>query len=89
MLFAVPLRIIRIIATDENMKCFRVEQLIITNKDPQKPFGNWATLSTHGSEVPGQMWGPACEACIKAANELRAKLMKKAEAMKPKLMVPA
>lgn len=89
MLFAVPLRIIRVTATDDNMKCFRVEQLVITNKDPQKPCGNWATLSTHGSEVPGQSWQVACEAAAKAQAELKAKLIKKAQAMNPNILVPA
>lgn len=89
MLFTVPLRIIRIIATDEHMKCFRVEQLIITNKDPQRPFGNWATLSTHGSEVPGQSWSVACEAAVKAQADLKAKLLKKSQVRLPKLLVPA
>lgn len=89
MLYTVPLRIIRIIATDDQMKCFRVEQLVITNKDPQKPHGNWTTLSTHGSEVPGQSWAVACEAAVKAQADLKAKLMKKAQANQKKLLVPA
>lgn len=88
-MFTVPLRIIRIIATDDSFKTFRVEQLTITNKDPQKPHGTWATLSTHGGEQPGAAWGVACEAACKAQIDLRNKLMKKAQAKQPKLLVPA
>lgn len=89
MLYMVPLRIVRILATDENMKCFRVEQLVITSKDVQNPRGAWQTLSTHGSEVPGQSWAVACEAAVKAQADLKAKLIKKSQALNPKIMVPA
>lgn len=87
MLFTVPLRIIRIICTDESFKTFRVEQLTITNKDPQRPCGTWATLSTHGGEVSGASWGVACEAAVRAQAELKSRLMKKAQA-KQKILVP-
>lgn len=80
MMFMVPLRIVRVLATDEQMRCFRVEQLVITNKDVQNPRGSWQTLSVHGSEVQGQSWAVACEAAVKAQAELKAKLTKKAQA---------
>ncbi len=89
LMFTVPLRIIRIIATDDSFTKFRVEQLTITNKDPQNPHGTWTTLSMHAGEQPGAAWGIACEAACKAQIELRNKLMKKAQAHRPKLMVPA
>ena len=78
MLFTVPLRIVRLISTDESFKTFRVEQLIITSKDPSNPRGTWNTLSTHGSEQPGGAYHDAVEAAIAAQTNLRRKLQQRA-----------
>lgn len=72
MLHCVPTRVIRVLSTDDSFKTFRVEQFVVTAKDP--PAGNWVTLSTHGSEARGQSYSIACEAAYKAQTELKSKL---------------
>lgn len=89
MLFMVPLRIIRVLAIDTEWKTFRVEQLVLTNKDPSNPKGNWSTLSTHSNPVAGQAYPVACEAAAKAQNDLRTKLQKKMAARQPKPLLRA
>lgn len=79
MLFMVPTRIVRVVATDETLKTFRVEQLIITGDDAISPRGNWTTLSTHGSEVPGQSFKPAVDAAHEAQKNLIRKLNRRIE----------
>ena len=69
----VPTRIIRV-TVDVNFCTFRVEQLIRTNRDNMKPMGSWRTLSTHGSETPGQMLQTAMSAARDAQQELIRKL---------------
>lgn len=85
----VPLRVIRVIAVDTSWCSFRVEQLNLTNKDPNNPRGSWATLSAHTNPVAGQAYPIAWEAATKAQNELRGKLQKKMEAMRPPKLVRA
>lgn len=75
--FAWPSRIIRVTTTDESYRTFRVEQLILTKNDPHNPRGTWNTLSTHGSERPGESYPVALEAACKAQSDLRAKLLKR------------
>lgn len=90
MLFTVPIRMIRVVATDSaSFKTFRVEQLLLTNKDVHNPRGSWNTISTHGSETPGAAYQDAVEAAIKAQHELRRKLQQRAAARRPQLLVPA
>lgn len=85
--FMVPLRIIRITATDETCGTFRVEQLNITGKDPNNPRGAWATLSTHSNPVPWGAYKTAFDAAAKAQNDIRTKLQKKMAAQQ-KLVRP-
>lgn len=90
MLFTVPMRMIRVVATDsESFKTFRVEQLLLTSKDVHNPRGSWNTLSTHGSETPGASYQDAVEAALKAQVNLRNKLQQRAQARRPQLLVPA
>ena len=65
-----PLRI----SVNLDFKTFRVEQLKRTNKDNNNPQGSWITLSTHGSDIPGQMLKVAFEALIKAQNDFVSKI---------------
>jgi|ERR1019366_1301279 hypothetical protein len=74
MLHTVPLRIIRVTATDESMTAFRVEQLSISNKDRNNPRGDWHTLSTHAGTVTGGSFPAACKAAVQAQADLRHKL---------------
>lgn len=83
LLICVPLRMIRVIATDDGFKTFRVEQLVITNKDPIK--GNWTTLSTHSGLQEGSAYSDAC----KAAHESQKRLHQKLQQRRAKLLVPA
>lgn len=89
MMFTMPLRAIRVVAIDDEFKTFHVEQLVITNKDMQNPKGSWTLLSAHGNPQPGQAWGVATEAALRAQVRLREKLERKREAGKPRLLVPA
>lgn len=89
MLFTVPIRMIRVVATDTTFKTFRVEQLLLTNKDVHNPRGSWNTLSTHGSETPGAAYQDAVEAALKAQVTLRNKLAQRQAARQPQLLVPA
>lgn len=89
MLFTMPLRAIRIVAVDEEFKTFHVEQLVLTNKNMHSPRGSWQLLSTHGNPISGRAWGVALEAALEAQTTLRAKLARKRDAGKPKLLVPA
>jgi hypothetical protein len=77
MLFCIPSRMIRVTATDASFKAFRVEQLVLTNKDPANPRGNWASLSTHGSEASGAAYQDAIEHAIKAQQNLIRKLQQR------------
>jgi len=70
MLFYVPTRIIRVLDVDDTGHTFRVEQLVQTGHNN----GSWRTLSTHGSEIPGQSWAAAVEAGRKSQLDLIAKL---------------
>jgi len=65
-----PLRI----SAHVDFKTFRVEQLTRTNKDNQNPQGSWHTLSTHGTDVPGQMLATAFQALFKAQKDFVGKL---------------
>lgn len=88
MLYCVPTRVIRVIAVDPSDKAFRVEQLVITGKDPHNPIGNWITLSSHGGTAAGESYPTAIEAAYKSQNDLRAKLQKKMEKRKAQLVRP-
>lgn len=85
MLFMVPARALRVIATDDSFKSFRVEQLVLTSKDPHNPRGSWNTLSTHSGPQPGGAWGVAC----KAASEAQEKLMHRMQQRQQKARVIA
>lgn len=89
MAFAVPLRMLRIVATDTTFKTFRVEQLVITNQNPHDPRGNWTTLSTHGSDTPGAAYNDAGTALLEAQTNLRRKLEQQHAKGGNKLLVPA
>lgn len=79
LLYCVPLRIVRVVGTDETFKVFRVEQLVITGRDPSNPRGSWTTLSTHASETVGGSYPLAVEAAIKAQDDIKRQLMRRAE----------
>jgi hypothetical protein len=74
MMFMVPLRIVRVISTDDTFMTFRVEQLVITGKNPMDPRGTWTTLSTHSGQVAGAAYQNACKAGIEAQADLTRKL---------------
>lgn len=76
MMFMVPLRIVRVIATDDTFMTFRVEQLVITGKNPMDPRGTWTTLSTHSGRVAGAAYQDAREAGEKAQADLTRKLQR-------------
>lgn len=76
-LYCVPTRVIRVIALDDSDLTFRVEQLVITGKDPHNPSGTWTTLSSHSDTRAGGSYAAAIEAALKAQIDLRAKLQKK------------
>lgn len=84
LMYAVPVRIIRIVQMDEVGLTFRVEQLIEHGGfgGPQ-PRGEWKTLSTHGSQIAGQGLGPAITAMNKAQQDLIYKLRKAMTARMP------
>lgn len=88
MLFMVPARMLRVIATDDSFKSFRVEQLIITNKNAQNPRGSWNTISTHSGPQAGGAWGVACKAASEAQTTLLHK-MEQRRGSRPQLLVPA
>lgn len=67
---------IRVIA-DVTFRTFRVEQLVMSNKDMNNPHGTWTTLSTHGSETAGVMLDTAMKAAVAAQNKLRSKIEKR------------
>ncbi len=79
LLHCVPLRVVRVVATDEAFKVFRVEQLVLTSRDPHNPRGNWTTISTHASKVVGGAYALAVEAAIKAQGDLKHKLEQRVE----------
>lgn len=87
MCFTLPLRMIRVVAQDESMMTFRVEQLVLTNKDRLNPKGTWTTLSTHGGQAFMGTYMLALEHAVKAQSELHRKLVRRAE--QRKLLVPA
>jgi hypothetical protein len=89
MLFMVPARALRIVATDDSFMSFRVEQLVITNKDPHNPRGSWNTLSTHSGPQPGAAWNVACQAAAEAQQTLLHKLQQRRANAQPQLLVPA
>lgn len=85
-LYCVPTRVIRVTATDQNYRAFRVEQLVITTKDPNNPHGNWATLSSHADRVEGASYPEAVEAAYAAQKRLVQKLQQRKLANQPKLV---
>lgn len=85
MMFAMPSRIVRVVAADESLKTFRVEQLVITNSNPHDPRGTWTTLSTHSGPKEGAAYHDAVKACVAAQDQLRRKMQEQ----QPKLIVPA
>lgn len=74
MLFCMPTRVIRLTAIDDSYRTFRVEHLQLTKRDPNDPKGQWATLSTHGSETPWTTYDQAME----RAFEAQASILRKA-----------
>lgn len=65
-----PLRI----SASLDFKTFRVEQLRRSNRDNNNPQGTWVTLSTHGSDLPGQMIAKAFAALTESQNNFVNKL---------------
>lgn len=74
--YAVPQRILRVSARADFI-VFRVEQLVMTNKDRMKPEGTWKTLSTHQGAQPGAMLSDAMNALKKAQGDLTRRLQQK------------
>lgn len=72
----VPLRIFRVTAIDESFRTFRVEQLVMHNRDPHNPRGFWKALTTHGGAGPWDSYTDAFAAMCKAQTHLKAKLTK-------------
>lgn len=72
-------RVIRVIATDETLRTFRVEQLTITGRDALAPQGSWHTLSTHSSQAEGQSYSIAVKAALAAQKKLRRKLQQRGQ----------
>ncbi len=73
-----PMRVIRVSASVDFLT-FRVEQLILTNKDRANPKGTWHTKSTHGGQVPGEALKVAMEHFLRAQNSLRAKITRQVQ----------
>lgn len=85
MAFCVPTRVIRVIATDDSFRTFRVEQLVLTNRNPVDPKGNWTTISTHGSATVGASYNDAMNAAMEAQKKM---LHQMKQRQKPSLVTP-
>lgn len=86
-LFIVPLRIIRICRSSD-WRRWRVEQLILHNRDRDNPRGAWKTVQVFVSENPG-ICEPAFDCAEKLKVDLTAKLTKQAEEIRKKAIVRA
>jgi hypothetical protein len=75
--YMVPLRIIRVVATDDTFTTFRVEQLSVVGRDKNNAMGTWTTLSSHRGDHPGEAYQIAYAAATKAQEDLRRKLARR------------
>jgi len=74
--FCIPFPHFRVIRRDD-LLVFRVEQLVLHNKDRFEPRGTWSTIATYSSETPSYVCMPAMQALRKARADLQAKVARR------------